>query len=103
MTMREIHFEIRLRVRGQGVPPDGIEFQRCMVCDSRLSIHQPDPDDPQRLLAHCTSPECGVWCTMILATDDKVSYLIRLPSIVEMTEAIARWKSSDGHADGDGR
>ncbi len=88
--MIEVAFDIRMRVTGRPVPPDGIEHQRCSACGSPLEVHQPDLDIPHRLLGSCSCAECGIWYAIIVTPDRLDSYLVRLPSVVEMMEAIAR-------------
>ena len=45
----------------------------CPRCESALTLHQPDPDQPNRLLATCD--ECKSW----FLTDSQATILIALP------------------------
>ena len=42
-----------------GGHPAGLTANRCPACAAALSLHQPDPDRPDRLLAVCD--RCGGW------------------------------------------
>jgi hypothetical protein len=47
----------------------------CPVCDAPLTLHQPDPELPDRLLATCD--DCKSW----YVTDAKGSELIRVSEV----------------------
>ncbi len=83
-------FDLSMRVTKLSVPPEGIEQLRCPACDSPLNMHQPEDEFPHRLLGSCTCEECGVWFSLIVTPDRKEMYLVRLPAIIEMMEAISR-------------
>ena len=88
--MGEFFFDVCLGVRGQDAKLNRIGQQRCPACDSLMIFHQPDEASPHRLLAHCDCEECGIWFAVVVRPDEQVVYLIRLPSVIELVEAIAR-------------
>ncbi len=95
--MQTTSFDIRVRVTGLAVLPEGIQHQRCVACGSPLEVHQPDPDVSHRLLGSCSCEECGIWYSLIVTPDRGGTYLIRLPSVAELTEAITRRDDCLGH------
>ncbi len=56
-------------------PDEGILSLFCSRCKSPLSLHQPDPELTDRLLATCD--ECKVW----YVTDARGSELIHVPGL----------------------
>lgn len=88
--MREIEFDIRLRGKWQDATLHPIGHQQCPGCGTLLMLHQPDEGSPHRLLANCSCEECGAWFAVIMRPDDRVAYIIRLPSVIELVEAISR-------------
>jgi hypothetical protein len=83
-------FDLSIRVLKLSVAPEGAGQIRCPACDSPLNMHQPEEVFPHRLLGTCTCEECGVWFSFIVTPDRKQMYLLRLPAIIEMVEAISR-------------
>jgi C4-type Zn-finger protein len=83
-------FDITLRVTGLAIQPGGYEQLYCPVCQSPLNIHQPEEEVPNRLLASCTCEECGLWLSLLMSPDRTKVYMIRLPVMVEMWEALSR-------------
>ena len=100
--MAESDFDITLRVRSGAIPPGGIGHQRCLTCDAPLAVHQPDLGAPHRLLAHCTSRNCGAWFAITLAPDGESLSMMRLPSVGEMLKLVPRGGVGDGVGKGDG-
>ena len=48
------------------VPIDGLAAVPCPSCTEPLSLSQPDPDDPDRLVATC--PACGEWFLLVTSS-----------------------------------
>ncbi len=88
--MNQLEFDIRLRATSQAGRWADLRDQACPACDAHLTITQPDVDKPHRLLATCSCEECGIWFALIVRPDQLVTYLIRLPSVVELVEALGR-------------
>lgn len=47
---------------------------RCVECSGELTWHQPDPDDPNRLLGTC--PACGAWHVLDLLHPKRVVFAL---------------------------
>ena len=88
--MMELQFDIQMRATSQVGRWTDLNQQVCPACDATLTIHQPDVGNPHRLLANCSCEECGIWFALVVRPDQKVTYLVRLPSVIELVEAIAR-------------
>ena len=56
----------------------------CRHCGQSLSMHQPDPDYPERMLATC--PDCRSWYLI----DCVAGAMVLLPSADELSTARAR-------------
>ena len=88
--MNGTEFDITIRVTVAPIADGWAEQVRCPACQSPLAIHQPEKDVPHRLLASCTCEECGVWFSVVPSADRAQVYLLRIPSIAEMREVLAR-------------
>lgn len=49
----------------------------CPGCRAGLNVHQPEPDQPDRLLGTC--PGCGLWSLIVVVADDDQVALYPLP------------------------
>lgn len=54
----------------------------CTVCHQPLDLHQPDVEQPDRLLATCGN--CGAWHLLQQPDHGKKSLLARLPDFPEL-------------------
>ena len=83
-------FDITLRVTALAISPGKYEQLYCPVCQAPLNLHQPEEEIPHRLLASCTCEECGLWLSLLVSPDRTKTYLIRLPVMAELWEALSR-------------
>jgi len=63
-------------LRFPAINPDTISV-RCVHCSTPLTLHQPDPGLPERLLGTCE--RCKHWFLMDLLPDQTNGVLVRLP------------------------
>lgn len=83
-------FDITMRATSASMQGGGQISLLCPNCSSTLLIHQPEEESAYRLLGSCDCEECGVWYSLIPAPDRSQIYLIRLPSMTELREAMVR-------------
>jgi hypothetical protein len=88
--MDEQSFDITVRVTMASIQPGGPWQLHCPACQARLNIHQPEPEISHRLLGSCACEECGIWLSLLASPDRKTVYMIRLPAIAELWEAMRR-------------
>src|SRR4051812_11712967 len=65
----------------------------CLNCSSSLTLHQPDTDSPERLLAVCE--HCKHWFLIDLLLDVSEGVMVRLPD-TEVIRGLSRKNPSDG-------
>jgi len=65
----------------------------CLNCNSRLVLHQPDLDAPDRLLGVCE--RCKHWFLIDVLADMTGEIMVRLPD-VEVIRALSRENPEDG-------
>lgn len=56
---------------------DDLVRARCLHCDSPLELHQPECDDPERLIGTCG--ECGAWSLLSWEPGHDRGVLLMLP------------------------
>jgi hypothetical protein len=66
---------------------------RCSNCSSSLALHQPDPQDPSRLLGVCG--RCKHWFLVDLLHDTSEGIMVRLPD-AEVVRALSHEDESGG-------
>jgi hypothetical protein len=65
----------------------------CPHCSSSLTLHQPDPESPDRLLGICEG--CKRWYLVDFAPDQAHGFLVGLPG-AEVVRALSREDPEDG-------
>jgi C4-type Zn-finger protein len=88
--MSGFEFDITIPVTVFPIAGGWPEPLNCPTCQAPLDLHQPQNDMPHRLLASCPCEECGVWYSLVPSADRARVYLLRLPAIAEMREALSR-------------
>lgn len=83
-------FDLTVRVWAHPTQSGRHDELMCPACDSALNIHQPEEAIPHRLLGSCTCGECGLWFSLVPAPDRGYMYMVRIPIIAEMREALSR-------------
>jgi hypothetical protein len=83
-------FDMTVRVTVDSTRADERLSLSCPVCGFGLIVHQPEPGAAHRLLATCGCAECGLWFSVLPSADRSQVYLVRLPSMAELREAMAR-------------
>ncbi len=58
---------------------DGRNRAKCVDCQERLDMHQPEVRTPDRLLGTCS--KCGRWFLVLLAIGDLEAVLVTLPDL----------------------
>ena len=87
------------------ISDQGIETPQCCDCKKELTVHQPDEERPDQLLATCD--HCGAWYLIAVNNLTSEAYLFDLPNVALIREAMAsqrpkptRKRSSKRAADG---
>jgi hypothetical protein len=67
-------------MRASVTPLERVRFEcasevLCAQCQTVLDLHQPDPEQPDRLLGTC--PDCGTWHLM----DPQAGVMYRVPDL----------------------
>ena len=65
--------------------PGVLEWVACALCTEPLGLHQPDPQDPDRLLGICQ--ECHRWYLIEMMEEPGEAMMIMLPDGAWLLEA----------------
>jgi hypothetical protein len=74
-------------------PPFDQVGSRCLHCSSQLSLHQPDPQSPERLIGVCE--DCKHWFLIDVLSDVTGGVMVWLPDL-EVIRDLSRENSSHG-------
>lgn len=69
--------DVTLEVRTIPFGPEGLCPSGCLQCQGPLTIHQPDADDPDRLMGSCD--DCGAWYAFAIGSDGTQAVVVFLP------------------------
>lgn len=69
--------DVTLEVRTVPFGPEGLSPSGCLQCNGPLTIHQPDADDPDRLMGSCD--DCGAWYAFAISADGAEAVAVILP------------------------
>ena len=73
---------VRLRFAAVAAPGGVLSPLPCLLCREPLEFHQPDADDPDRMLATCES--CRAWHLVDCAPDAPEWTLVLLPDAASL-------------------
>jgi hypothetical protein len=75
---------------------DGLMSPSCQKCRTPLDVHQPDENDPRRLLGICGA--CHTWHFIEVAPDDSRALLFNMPCVefIRAKSALSRTGSEQG-------
>jgi hypothetical protein len=66
----------------------------CPVCGSPIELHQPDPDQPERLLGRCV--ECSRWFLVMQSEETcACTWLVELPATEKLRALIEESEAQD--------
>ncbi len=58
-------------------PPFNLNWVECSFCKNSLELHQPDSQEPEKLLAICVG--CRRWFLMLIEPNESEAVLVLLP------------------------
>jgi hypothetical protein len=70
------------------VASNGLADVKCTVCKGLMDTHQPDPNQPERILGTC--PGCGTWYLIDSYDDGKKLLILQLPDPATIPHATSR-------------
>jgi hypothetical protein len=79
---------VRCAATPLAITSQGIEPPQCRGCEAKLTLHQPDEDSPEHLLATCGG--CGGWFLIEITQDGTEAFLLDLPNIALFRSVVAK-------------
>lgn len=79
---------VSLRFTTVSVPPDGLSAVPCLRCEKLLDIHQPNPEQPERILATCEA--CKRWYLVDCNPEGTEAVVVTLPPPETFREVLER-------------
>ena len=77
MTRSPATASVSLTMTGLPIVGKDVPRVKCMSCNLRLELHQPDPESPERLLGICE--RCRNWYVLDLVQDDNEAVMVHIP------------------------